>query len=83
MTVQSKAPGGGENRSGAHQDSTTTFKVRRSRKAGHSGHRPKRRPRGDWSLYEMAKASWEAAHPHATYLERDCAMRSIARRCGV
>jgi len=35
------------------------------------------------SVYEAAKAAWDAAHPGADYATRDQAMLRIARQAGV
>jgi hypothetical protein len=37
----------------------------------------------NYAQYEHRKAQWIASNPEASHAEYDCAMRRIARECGV
>jgi len=37
----------------------------------------------NYARYEVEKAIWASAHPHATCGEYESAIRSIAKACGV
>jgi hypothetical protein len=43
----------------------------------------RRRQRADYALYEQMKLAWLAAHPSATAIEYELAIRKIADLCGV